>query len=286
MLYKNSIANKAAFSPIGSLLDSLSTTLCLASEGFAKQRHRVTKSTAIVIASLAVVYCGATAANADVVFADGAFNNSDWTVTQSNGLIDAKQMNSGGNPGTYRQTRILFGEEHDYALNVNQNFIYHPSTQGAITGLNFAEDTGAGNGLGGDYSPIFQQAGIAYFDPSSLETGSGSSWLHSSHTLKLSDFTRFDGSVGTPDFTATGASIEFGYLVNVTGSGFFRSDSGIDNYVMTLVTPATTAVPEPGAVALFVGMGVCGAGLLVRRRFRQNASANVIIRPLSPSRRS
>lgn len=275
MLHKYSIANKAAFRPTGSSLKSLSTTIRHAITGTAKHRRRFTKSTAMAIASLAIVSCATVAAKADVVFADGAFNNSDWTVTQSNDLVSASQISVGGNPGSYRQIRISFNEQHDFALNVNKNFLYHPSTQGAITGLTFAEDTGAGNGFGGGYSPMFQQAGVAYFDPLSLENGGGSSWLHTSQNLNLSDFTKFDGSVGSPDFTATGASIEFGYLVNVTGSGFFQSDSGIDNYAMTLVTSSSSsAVPEPGTVALFSGLSILGAGLLLRRRFGQNARAN------------
>jgi hypothetical protein len=224
----------------------------------------------VALAILAMLYNGERAAKAQVVFFDGTFNDTNWTVAQSQGdLISAGQVASGGNPGSYRKTQLFVGEVVTNAASVNSTFLYNPATQGAITGLAFSADLITTNAEGGLYDPFIQQAGVSYFDPHFPGIATSNVWLNRAQILNLGDFIRFDGAPGSPNFTSTGSAIEFGYVDFVGGAGFFESDTGIDNYAFTLATtPVPGSVPEPGAVALFVGMGVFGSVLLLRRRKR------------------
>ncbi|MFI5459094.1 MAG: protein kinase [Isosphaerales bacterium] len=197
---------------------------------------------------------------AGLTFSDGTFNDSDWTIPRSNGLLGAGQVGSGGNPGSYRQTRIFFNEDNDFSSNLSTNFVCHPSTQGAVTGLTFADNLITTNAFGGSYYPLIQQAGVLYHDFSAQENATSNVWLRSSRTLNLGDFTRLDGGAGSPDFTSTGSAIEFGYQVVVTGGFFFESDTGIDNYSLTV---SAAAVPEPSSLVMaLAGVVIVGVALL------------------------
>src|SRR5258707_10188908 len=151
---------------------------------------------AVTLAAVWMSSTGAGIAKAGVILFDGTFNNADWTVAQSNDLVSAAQVASGGNPGSYRQTRISFNEQFDYAASVNSNFIYTPATQGMITCLLFEEDLITTNAFGGTYYAFIQQGGVSYYDFPAQELATGGSWLHASRTLNLGDFTRFDGAPG------------------------------------------------------------------------------------------
>lgn len=113
----------------------------------------------------ALLACGMGAAQADVVFFDGTFDDANWTVTQSHDLISAHQIGSGGNPGSFRQTQISSAEQFDYAVSVNNAFLYNPSTQGAITAFTFENDLiRITRNFGSDYYLLIQQAGVSYYD--------------------------------------------------------------------------------------------------------------------------
>ena len=67
----------------------------------------MTSRYAFVFTILAVVSTAYTAA-ADVTYFDGTFNNSDWQVPimyqgYNGGTLNAYQVASGGNPGSYRE---------------------------------------------------------------------------------------------------------------------------------------------------------------------------------------
>jgi hypothetical protein len=228
-----------------------------------------------VIAIMMSILGGAAPAQADVIFSDGTFNDSDWTLAQSHDLLAAGQVGSGGNPGSYRQIRISFNEQVDFAANLNSHFVYNPSTQGAVTGLTFADDLITTNALGGSYYPLIQQGGILYYDFSAQENATSNVWLHHSRNLSLGDFTRLDGGVGSPNFLATGSAIEFGYVAIVTGSGFFESDTGIDNYSFT-VGANSAAVPEPSSLVLAVaGLVMIGVARLAVGRSSLAAASGI-----------
>lgn len=62
----------------------------------------------------------------------------------------------------------------------------------------------------------------------------------------------------------TGAAIQFGYVDIAPGAGFFQTDTGIDNYALTVVA-SPAAVPEPGALALLAAGGLSAFCLWKRR---------------------
>jgi hypothetical protein len=67
------------------------------------------------------------------------------------------------------------------------------------------------------------------------------------------DFIAISGGSGTPDFSASGAAITFGFwraFSAPTGSNAGTRIGGIDNWMVTV-----NSVPEP-ASALMVGLGI------------------------------
>jgi hypothetical protein len=231
--------------------------------------HRIMAAIAITT----LILGSAERAPADVIFFDGTFNNADWTVPQSHGLLAAGQVAIGGNPGSYRQTVVRFGQDIDYAAELNTTFLYNPSTQGAITGLTWESDSLTTNAFGGTEYLLIQQAGVLYFTPAVTEGSTSNAWLHFSRTVNPGDFTIVNPNsgdlkgIGSPDFTSTGSAIDFGYLLQVTGGGFFTSVTGIDNYSLTVAaTSAAPAVPEPTSLTLLALGSLTLVGYGWRRR--------------------
>jgi hypothetical protein len=231
------------------------------------------KHATLILAAVALLLGGAERVQADITFFDGTFNNADWTVPQSHDLLGAGQVAIGGNPNSYRQTRISFNEDIDYAAQVNTTFLYNPSIQGAITGLTWESDSITTNAFGGTEYLLIQQAGVLYFTPTVTEGSTSNVWLHFSRTVNPGDFTRVNPNsgdlkgIGSPDFTSTGSALDFGYLIQVTGGGFFTSDTGIDNYSLTVAAnSAAPVVPEPTSITLLALGSLSLVGYGWRRR--------------------
>jgi hypothetical protein len=105
------------------------------------------------------------------------------------------------------------------------------------------------------------------------EGSTSNAWLHFSRTVNPGDFTIVNPNsgdlkgIGSPDFTSTGSAIDFGYLLQVTGGGFFTSVTGIDNYSLTVAaTSAAPAVPEPTSLTLLALGSLTLVGYGWRRR--------------------
>ena len=205
----------------------------------------------------------ASAVNADTVtFSDGTFNSGDWSLNVlGNGTATATQMTSGGNPGAFRQVTDNVDGIAMGAFQFKNGAVYNPSTQGAILSLDYSEDgiilAGSGNfGAGG----ALMQNGVLYSSPSSF---SDTSWTHRSFTNKDQVFfQRFfnQSGPGTPDFSATGGPITFGFWRGAA-EGTYSITSGIDNWSVTL---HNNSVPEPAGLAL----AALPAIALIRRRTR------------------
>lgn len=86
-------------------------------------------------------------------------------------------------------------------------------------------------------------------------------------TAPLLDFGGFSFSVN-----GTGND---GSLVNVyyTGSDYTEGSPDVDFGSFTATNVNAAAVPEPGSVALLVGLGISGAGFLARRRKQARKAA-------------
>lgn len=237
------------------------------------------KTTAIA-ATTALALC-ATSAHA-VTFFDGIFNNPDWsltTITNAGGAgssVGAFQMPVGGNPTQYRLIRnnLQISAPNSLVLGVHMNntAFYNPSISGAITSINYSEDSinlvnQGGNGQGSGLAIV--QGGNTYIlrNPILVMPYSGfSTWTaNPAGGLVASDLWRVDNagnlfSGQNPDFSASGGIMQFGFWRgNSSGgisSGVFNSECGIDNWSVTII-PAPSA-----AMALALG------GVFASRRRR------------------
>ena len=214
-------------------------------------------------------------ASADTItIADGDFASVDWLATVSKTTGGATQTvtqaNSGGNPGAYRSmTHTLPGPSSIVVIHQYLGMSYDPSTQGAIDFVDYSEDriqfnapfSGAAIGA----RPALLQDGNWFFGPNITFTNSN--W----QSVNLTGLTSADfvGSGGlTPDFSASGSVISFGYTrsnTNNNSTSLIETNSGIDNWSFVLTTQPVSAVPVPAAVWLF-GSGLLGLVGVARRR--------------------
>lgn len=239
-------------------------------------RNAITASFA-ALASLAATV----PAHAVVSYFDGIFNNSDWTlnvITNANGAGSASQglqFLSGGNLNEYRRVRnqlVATGSNAAiFGFHMNTTAFYNPNTQGAITSIQYAEDSinfisntiipgnGQGTGLailqGGTYYRLSTPALVMPFT-------SFSNWApNSAGSISASDMWEVtpSGTVNpfsNPDFSASGGIMQLGFWRGNSGNGSYNTDCGIDNWNVHIL-------PSPGSAAL-LGLG----GLLAGRRRR------------------
>jgi hypothetical protein len=217
-----------------------------------------------------------------VVFFDGVFNNSDWsltTITNAGGAgsyANGFQMPGGGNGGTYRIIRNSLSINGAGSLVAGihmNNFAFYNPGSGAITQINYSEDSKnflnvGGNGQGSGC--VIVQSGRTYLqrNPILVMPFSGySNWTaNPAGGLVASDFYEIDnaGNIfagNNPDFSIAGGVMQFGFWRgNSSGtltSGVFNSECGIDNWRVEVI-------PSPsGATAL------AAAGLFAMRRRRR-----------------
>lgn len=204
------------------------------------------------LATLAAVcaFAGTEARATTFTFSDQNFPNANWTIPDSLFLDPSQtgQRLTGGNPGAYRQTGVIFAERPDYAANLNTTFVYTPAIQGPITGITYNMDLEAISAIGSTYAPVISQNGVLFYDPLETAYNSENIWLNYNLVLNLDHFTPLHGGPATPNFV-TGSAITFGYLVSTGGAEFYESISGIDNDPITLTTRSAN-VPEPATVLL------------------------------------
>lgn len=213
-----------------------------------------------------------------VVFFDGIFNNSDWTltgVTNANGVGSTQtgmQFLTGGNPNEYRRIRnnlVVSGPGGaSIGLHMRNTFSYNPGS-GAISTIDYSEDSinfinqngnGQGTGL------VIFQSGTYYVQRNPLLVmpySSFNTWQpNAAPGLVAGDFWELTLS-GTlissnnPDFTTSGGVMSFGFWRGNSNNGNFQSECGIDNWRVEI-----HPVPAPGALAA-LGMGTLFAA---RRR--------------------
>lgn len=234
--------------------------------------RRLGLSAAIAVAALA------TQASA-VVYFDGVFNDLDWT--QSNfvnptglgSFANAFQMPVGGNANEYRIIRHSLvvsdpGNGQYTGVHLKTTALYNPSTQGAISYIDYSEDSKnflnqVGNGQGSGLA--IYQAGRFYIQRSPILVmpyAGYSNWAANSapglvaSDLHEIDITGFMNPFSNPDFSASGAIMQLGFWRGNSGNSSYNTECGIDNWHVNIV-------PAPGAIAL-MGMG----GLLAARRRR------------------
>ncbi|HLZ20741.1 MAG TPA: hypothetical protein VKQ30_01275 [Ktedonobacterales bacterium] len=234
----------------------------------ARRLHRWSSRAVLAIVSIAALVVGplwgglALGAPAPT-FSDGTFNNADWTAPPNykifdttpaaSGMFTAFQVATGGSPlspsyGTDAYRRVT----HDFdgpggVVFAHLKFaaIYDPATQGAIQHVDFAFDVNIfdfGGSFAVGYSGLIRQNGSFYIKSPVISDSIENRWVHFDIPgLTAADFTKI-GSFGTggptPDFSSSGAPIQFGYATT-NGSccpGHIHTDSGIDNWAV-FVTP-------------------------------------------------
>ncbi len=237
--------------------------------------------------SLPMAWPLATLSAQSVTYAQSTFDPSQWSFTtvsaQGPTITSQTLLATGGNGGDYwRHTFALpqTNEASRYRVaNMNNTFLYDPTTRGALESLTFSFDalgaaqSGFSSTFFGAFVPTLRQNGQFFFSTTSPTVVSG--WSSFSMTLGgNSVWVDPNNQAGSarPDFSSSGAQIEFGYIFTV-GTGCpvnvcapVSIDAGLDNFSVTATaaTPVST-VPEPSTYVLMAA-GLAGLMLFSRRR--------------------
>jgi hypothetical protein len=201
-------------------------------------------------------------ANAAIVFSDGNFAPSDWSITTSgSGTSTGLQQTSGGNPGDYRQVSDhMTSSGLFFSLNMMNSAIYTPSTQGAILSLDFSMDAKAVQ-FAQAFGLAFIQNGVLYVATNYTTNGA---WQSVSVSNVHADYVAALNSSSHPDFSSAGAAIQFGFAVGNSNDSGLTTIGAFDNWKVMVNNGAST-VPEPASLAL-LGLGLAGLGFARRRR--------------------
>jgi hypothetical protein len=213
-----------------------------------------------------------------LVISDPEFSEGNWTATEisepgGTATFTASQQPAGGNPGGFRQTThsIPDAGQSIVLAHMFTGAAFDPSST-SIGAIDFALDLRFIGGSVGTsqvgHQLLLAQGGSLYRAPSTasavaLGQGNGvpGSWSsHSFADLTASSFVLASGSgPPTPDFSAAGGPIQFGYLTqNTAVDTAIATTSGVDNWRVEI------QVPEPSAAVL-----LCTAVLAIAARPRR-----------------
>lgn len=174
-------------------------------------------------------------------FFDGTFNLADWTTIQVDGFdgtVSTAQVTTGGNPGYYLQVSHNDFTNWIYAFHFRQDAAYSPSNipnaliDYSIDQLAILNLMGVGVGV----QVALRQNGTNYFGPGGVN--SESVWqTFSGGNVQTTNFSNFIpgnagvGGSGHPDFSASGASIQFGFATwNNNNENLASRATGFDNW--------------------------------------------------------
>lgn len=235
------------------------------------------------VSLLAAALC-AGAAHASFVYSDGTFAPASWTsatLTNADGLGSTSietQILAGGNANEYMRIELnlvaLAPGGGVFSLNWNTGAFYDPGTQGAITYIDYSEDsknfqpasTGNIQGTG----LLIEQGGKTYIQRNPvlvMPNPTFSDWAtNAAPGLVAADLWELSptgvlNSSSNPDFSAAGGVMQLGFWRGGSSGNFVGTDfrdAGIDNWRVEI------AVPGPGAAGLLL-LG----GLVPTRRRRR-----------------
>ena len=190
-------------------------------------------------------------------FSDSVFNDADWTLTAfplgPGGSASAGQLFTDGNPTPSRFIAITINDGGTITNNATvltfsakRGAVWNPATMGAIVSIDYCEDAKAiASGSLQATSVAVRQNGRVYIGvPGSLFTPNQPSpaWTRISRLrFRQSDFGGITGTLnplymGNPDFSASGAPIEFGFYRGNSGFPGYTTRAAIDNWAVTVNT--------------------------------------------------
>jgi len=206
----------------------------------------------------------------DTEFADG-----DWTIVTEAfpggagdtqvGAASGFQVAAGGNPDAYRQGELAFVADvspfvADLLIgnSLRSGAVYDPSTEGAIVGIDTSIDALIpffNDSTGGI---VLRQAGTFYYSSARWISSLQNFWQTVAAPMQTAaDFLACEdrlsalcagAGTGSPDFSASGGPIEFGFW-HATSTQNSRASTfsvRVDNW-------SITTVPEPSTAALGLG---------------------------------
>lgn len=195
-----------------------------------------------------------------LVAADSTFALADWTWDQyssGSGGAATPTQNANGNPGTCRRVSHAVNGGTG-VLQVFHKYLGATGTvlpsQGGIDRIDMTLDARYISGVGGNGHQIglaLEQGGIAYRTTGQVTNSSGNWVTRQSAWLRASDFTRFDGLAGNPDFSTSGGPIQLGFRTanSNSGGGAFNQIVSYDNWsVRVHFVACTSDLTSDGAV--------------------------------------
>jgi hypothetical protein len=241
---------------------------------------------AMVVAMAGAVPC----ARAGVLLSDSTFNTADWTSftipyiflgkTTPGGTVGYSQSLSGGNSGSYLNLSLAQNNSYDtFGTQTNYDDFsgvlyavgYTPSTQGAITSLQFSVDFKYLGGSGMGFEAVMEQNGN-YFNDGTGEwvlPSSPSGWFNFTVNIDPNSFNgdngrNSSGNLGTGiNFSNSSSPIYFGVgVVEESAIAPLNVNAGVDNFSL-----AINGVPEPSGIT-FVASALGASGLVRLRRRR------------------
>lgn len=173
-----------------------------------------------------------------VTIADTDFDPADWseTVTQtgvSNHTV--VQQTIGGNDGAFRRmTHEVAGTGSLSVVHVYQAEQYDPATQGAFSRITYSEDRAVFDVNAAIQAAFVLVQGGHVFTASLLDVEiNDTDWRTLTVVLETTDFGSATTS-GSPDFSANGAAINFGYQRSNSTDTTVETGHGIDNWKVTI----------------------------------------------------
>jgi len=212
---------------------------------------------------------------AGTIFTDSTFNLSDYSnpfTIQSGPMSDVmSQCSTCGDPGQALSTTFTLTTSGSASSNLeigllNTDFIYTPSSQGAIGSIDASVDnsTGAIPGVSSYnvFFPLIEQDGN-FFDAPILAGPGNSGFVSMSATFLASDFVQLNTATGAATPTShpnfVGDPMEFGLIVS---DGSIALPSFTQTIVYDNLAFDLASVPEPASIVL---MAIALAGLVTSR---------------------
>jgi hypothetical protein len=213
---------------------------------------------------------------------------SQWTQTNlfTSGTQFTQTLTNpatGGNPGSFWQHRVDIAANNVGLNQFRQALVfngaqYDPGTEGALASLAFSFDTirilsPFSDGSAGSLLALLEQGGRFFTRTLGAASVTSSGWqTHTVSSSLASEWVELN-TLATPDFSANGDTLHFGYRVSLGAlcpaasvcSGV-TVISGLDNFrVEALAAVAPNTVPEPGSLLLALA-ALAGIRVVNRRK--------------------